>query len=253
MQSDLTYYDYLKDASESGKFIYLIMESFPQGIVISDRDEKIIYTNFKMAQLTGYSRREMLGKVIHHFLYFPDQQERLKDIVSERHAGNYETYELHIKRRNSSPFMGHIVTAPYKDLEGSVIGTISIITDITIRQREAELEALAIAATKSLNSVIITDKRGKIEWVNEGFTRLSGYRLHEVIDTQGEILRRGYNDYFLSKLSEAVIEKKPVACHYTNFNKEGISYVVKTTLTPVFNEHGDVKEVITVETDIAGP
>lgn len=246
---DLTYYDYLSSATESGKFIYLILEAFPQGIVISDAADKIIYANFKMAQLTGYSRKEMLGKVAAVFLHLPEQQLRLKDIVEQRSAGNYESYELFIKRRTGTPFLGHIITAPYKNIEGETTGTISIITDITITKRAAELEALAIGATKTLNSVIISDKFGKIEWVNEGFTRLSGYHLHEVIDTKGEILRKN-KDEFESKFMEAVYLKKPVASEFVNFNKSGMEYRVKVTLTPVLDMQGDVKDIIIIETDV---
>ena len=248
--SDLTYYNYLSDASESGKFIYLILESFPQGIVISDTDDKIIYTNFKMAQLTGYSRKEMLGKVAAVFLHVPEQQQRLKDIAEQRLSGNYESYELYIKRKTGTPFLGHIITAPYKNMNGKITGTINIITDVTITKRNAELEALAIGATKALNSVIITDKYGKIEWVNEGFTRLSGYRLYEVIDTKGELLRKNYGE-FIFKFNEAVNQKKSIACEYINLNKDGEEYKIKATLTPILDVQGDVKDMIIIETDVS--
>ncbi len=249
-KSDLTYYDYLSHVSESGKFIYLILESFPQGIVINDATDKIIYANFKMAQLTGYSRKEMLGKIASIFLHLPEQQQNLKAIAEQRLLGNYESYELYIKRKTGTPFLGHIITAPYKNMDGEVNGTISIITDVTITKRNAELEALAIGATKSLNSVIITNKYGKIEWVNEGFIRLSGYRLYEVIDTKGEMLRKN-NDEFISKFNEAVCQKKPVACEYINLNKEGNEYKIKATLTPILDSQGDVKDMIIIETDIS--
>ena len=247
--SDLTYYDYLSNATESGKFMYLILESFPQGVVISDAADKIIYANFKMAQLTGYSRKELLGKAVTVFLHLPEQQLRLKDILEKRSAGIYESYELYIKRQTGKPFLGHIITAPYKNFEGRTLGTISIITDITLTKRAAELEALAIGATKTLNSVIITDKWGKIEWVNEGFTRLSGYMLYELIDTKGEALRKD-NDQFVSLFNEAVSQKKPVAYAYFNLDKEGKEYKVKATLTPILNAQGDVKDMIIIETDI---
>jgi len=248
--ADLTYYDYLSNASESGKFMYMIMESFPQGIVISDASDKIMYTNFKMAQLTGYSRREMLGKVAAAFLYLPEQQKRLKDIAEQRLAGNYECYELLVKRKTGTPFLGHTITAPYKNMNGEIIGTISVVTDVSITKRTAELEVLAIGATKALNSVIITDRYGKIAWVNEGFTSLSGRQLYEVIDTKGETLRKD-NDEFMSRFQEAVIQKEPLAFEYFNFKKDGKEYKVKATLTPILDAQGDVKDMIIIETDIS--
>jgi PAS domain S-box-containing protein len=226
------------------------MESFPQGIVITDNDDKIIYANFKMAQLTGHSRKDMLGKTANHFLHLPEHQQQLSDILKQRVAGNYESYELFIKRKSGIPFLGHTITAPYKNMAGQVTGTISIITDITIAKRESELEALAIGATKTLNTVIIADKYGKIEWVNEGFTKLSGYRLYEVIDTKGEALRKNNNE-FLMHFQEAVNKKTSVVCKYLNYSKAGKEYMVKSTLTPVLDSEGDVKEIIIIETDIS--
>ncbi|NJM63852.1 MAG: PAS domain S-box protein [Oscillatoriales cyanobacterium RU_3_3] len=39
---------------------------------------------------------------------------------------------------------------------------------------------MALVAQKTQNGVIITDAKGCIEWVNEAFTRISGYVLCEV-------------------------------------------------------------------------
>jgi PAS domain S-box-containing protein len=249
-EEDFSYDDYLSGIPESGKFIYLVMENFPQGIVISDTEDRIVYANFKIARLTGYSRKEMIGKNASHFLHLPKQQSRLKISNEQDSPGNYESYELLVKRRGASPFHGHIMTTLYKSPEGRVMGTINIITDMTIEKREAELEALAIAATKTINSVIITDRFGKIEWVNEGFTSLSGYHLFEVIDTKGEALRKEH-PVFMNAFEKAVSGKCPVAFEYLNIDKTGQPYFVKSTITPLFDEAGDVKEVIIIETDIS--
>ncbi|PCH96365.1 MAG: hypothetical protein COB85_03600, partial [Bacteroidetes bacterium] len=53
-----------------------------------------------------------------------------------------------------------------------------------------ELEKLSLVASKAENYVIITDGEDKIEWVNAGFTRITGYRSDEVLGkTPQEILR----------------------------------------------------------------
>jgi PAS domain S-box-containing protein len=50
-----------------------------------------------------------------------------------------------------------------------------------LRQSEAELRKLALVASRTDNAVILTDALGRIEWVNDGFTRLMGYPLDEVL------------------------------------------------------------------------
>ena len=248
--TDFTYYDYLNDVHESGKFFYSIMESFPEGILLTNQENKVVYANPKIAQMTGYSRKELLRKPSLQFLHFPDEQKILEDIIAQRIKGVYENYELYIKRKNGSHFLGYTITSPYKNSDEQVLGTINIVKDISLKQKDAELQALACGVAKSPNSVLIVNKFGRIEWINEGFKRLSGFELYEVIDTKGEILRPETNDQFLEKLSEVIRTKKPLIYEYLNYNKSGQLYWVSGTLTPVLDIHEGVKEIIIIETDI---
>jgi PAS domain S-box-containing protein len=118
------------------------------------------------------------------------------------------------------------------------------------KTRITELEALALGATKACNSVIIMDKFGKIEWVNEGFVKLSGFQLEEVKGSTGSVFRRTENDSFLEKLSLAVAEKKSITNEFRNCNKFGQEYWVISAVTPVVNDTGEVNEVIVIDTDI---
>ena len=45
----------------------------------------------------------------------------------------------------------------------------------------AEPRKLPLVAAHSDSAVILTDARGRVEWVNEAFTRITGYHLHDVI------------------------------------------------------------------------
>lgn len=125
--------------------------------------------------------------------------------------------------------------------------------DVTERVREEEMENLAQAATKSYNSVIIANDKGEIEWVNEGFTKLTGYTLKDTLSTHGEILRMG-NPTGLSQRTgyyETVVKgKKPVTYEAKNFTKDGKEYWVITTLTPVIGNDGTVKRIIAIDSDI---
>jgi PAS domain S-box-containing protein len=46
-----------------------------------------------------------------------------------------------------------------------------------LEKKNEELQELSLVASETINSVVITDGEGRIEWVNEGFTRLTGYDL----------------------------------------------------------------------------
>jgi PAS domain S-box-containing protein len=49
-----------------------------------------------------------------------------------------------------------------------------------LRLAAAENRRLALVASSTTNGVVIANLAGGIEWVNDGFTRLTGYALAEV-------------------------------------------------------------------------
>jgi PAS domain S-box-containing protein len=137
--------------------------------------------------------------------------------------------------------------------KGEITKVVGTAQDITEKAQEEEMEKLSTAATKSYNSVVITDEHGKIEWVNEGFTKLTGYTLEEVRGSHGELLRHG-RDTGISEGTnylKIVLEKKePITYEYKNFTKNGDEYWTITTLTPVLGDNGKVKRIIAIDSDI---
>lgn len=115
-----------------------------------------------------------------------------------------------------------------------------------------EVEKFSTVLSQTDNSVMITDKLGRIEWVNEGFVKLTGYTLDEVKDSYGEILRRGEKTGLSdSNVYKVCIEqKKTISYVEKNYSKSGNEYWVATTLTPVFNEKGKLQNLIAIDTNM---
>jgi PAS domain S-box-containing protein len=139
------------------------------------------------------------------------------------------------------------------DETGKVVKMVGTDQDVTDRIREEELQKLVLAATQSYNSVIITDITGKIEWVNEGFTKLTGYELNEVINTQSDLFKKRFSTGLTDQAYyfESVIhEKKPITFESKNFTKDRKEYWIITTLTPVIGKSGEVERIIAIDSDI---
>ena len=54
-------------------------------------------------------------------------------------------------------------------------------TEIALRESEATARRLALVASRTQNAAIITDAERRFEWVNDAFTRITGYTLAEVV------------------------------------------------------------------------
>ena len=79
---------------------------------------------------------------------------------------------------------------PLFDRQGNVTGLVGIGRDITdAREADAERRKLYRAVEQSASSVVITDLQGNIEYVNPGFTRVTGYTADEVLGKNPRILK----------------------------------------------------------------
>ncbi len=127
-----------------------------------------------------------------------------------------------------------------------------------IRIEEEKLEAqsiqrkLSVIATHTDNSVIITDVEGKIEWVNEAFTKLSGYKIEEVVGKiPGRFLQGRDTDHAVTrKLSEGIRNKVKTSGVLINYNKSGAPYIIDIQIYPVFDSAGNHINFIALQKDI---
>ena len=125
--------------------------------------------------------------------------------------------------------------------------------DITENVQKEELTKLVLAATQSYNSVVIIDENLNIEWVNEGFSRLTNYSLKDLKGKAISVLRgnNGKQITHQKNIFEAIIkEKKPITFENVNYTKYGKEYWVITTATPILGKDGQIERIIAIESDI---
>ncbi|MDQ7057406.1 MAG: PAS domain S-box protein [Ghiorsea sp.] len=99
--------------------------------------------------------------------------------------------------------------------------------------------------------VSITDKAGNIIFANDKFSRMSGYTLHEMLGKNHRILKSGiHSEAFYNKLWATISGGKTWRGVMQNKAKDGSFYWVDSSITPIFNEQGDIEQYISVRTDI---
>ena len=116
-----------------------------------------------------------------------------------------------------------------------------------------ELEKLALVASKTNNSVIITDKNGRIEWVNNAYTELTGYTFEESKGKRsGELLHgEETNVDTFAKMMEMLSTKESFTGDIVNYNKKRQPYWVNVNITPVLDENKEIVKFIAIQTDIS--
>ncbi len=116
-------------------------------------------------------------------------------------------------------------------------------------QQSDKLRKLSLVADRSDNSIIIYDVNGKVEWVNDAFEKIYGYRPGCGQNPSTPDLA-GSEEKLLNALSKCREESKWVAYEHCLTGKDGEKKWIHTSLTPVLNESGKIENFIAVETEI---
>jgi PAS domain S-box-containing protein len=130
----------------------------------------------------------------------------------------------------------------------------SIIHDVTEKKSaEKQLKLLSRSVEQSPVSIIITDTSGKIEYVNPGFQRISGYSLEEVKGQTPRFLKSGYHPpEFYKYLWSTILSGKDWSGELRNKRKNGELYWINAVISPVLNSRGEVTNFVSIREDITG-
>lgn len=143
------------------------------------------------------------------------------------------------------------------DDQGASVRMICSMQDISQRKQEEEwsrlLESVVINAT---DAVLICT--GNVEgsgqsiiYVNEAFTRMSGYHKNELLGASPRISQGPETDRDeIRKLSAAIANKVPCEIEVINYTKQGKEYWVSQSNAPIADETGKVTHWISIQRDI---
>ena len=148
----------------------------------------------------------------------------------------------------------------YSEYHLALLRNLSVYINIAIENAKAyqtlfearqELEKLSWVASKTDNGVVICDKNGDIEWLNEGFTRLYGYTLESFIDTYDRNIVKASNSSKITKILNDCFESKRTVFYESRATaKDGQSLWVQTTLTPILDHQNNIQKLIAIDSDI---
>lgn len=141
---------------------------------------------------------------------------------------------------------------PIFDQKGRVCRIAGLSLDITERKGlEIETKNLTRALEQSADSVLITDIRCEIIYVNTAFEDMTGYNREEVLGKRPDILKSGLQEKsFYDEMWRNLINGFSYTDIFINRRKDGDIYYEEQTITPVRDEKGDVTHFVSTGKDI---
>ncbi|WP_232010659.1 sensor histidine kinase [Mucilaginibacter gotjawali] len=108
------------------------------------------------------------------------------------------------------------------------------------------------AYQKAVNTaaiVSITDRGGKILYVNDLFCEISKYNRKELLGKNHRIVNSGFHPpEFFKGLWKVIVSGSVWHGEIKNKAKDGSYYWVDTTISPIFNDNGDVVQYLSIRT-----
>ncbi len=110
------------------------IETASSGVAIADRDLKLRQVNAALAGMFGIERQELLGQSLRTLFPAALAGHEFRDLVELRGLAT----ESETRRRDGTPFPVEISFDPVLDEDGSAVGVVAIVQDISDRRRTAE-------------------------------------------------------------------------------------------------------------------
>jgi PAS domain S-box-containing protein len=227
-----------------------LFDQHPQPMWIYDiKSLKFMAVNNAAVEQYGFSREEFTSMTLAGIR--PADEVPLLNAYMANHKSGESGLGLWNHRKKSGAIIIAEIVANDVTFFGNACRLVCA-TDITEKiKKDADITRLSLVAKNATNSVIITDKEAKIEWVNEAFTALTGYTMKEVIGKRpseflhGELTDQSVRD----EIFRCTAQKKPFTGEILNYRKDGTHFWLRLTVSPVISG-GEITNFVTVQTDI---
>jgi len=134
------------------------------------------------------------------------------------------------------------------------VGALKNILNLLINNmhyQASRLKLLSTAVDENAASVVITDRYGNIEYVNNTFCHTTGYSMDELIGKHIRLLKSGKtSEKIYQNLWEAISNGKSYICEFINKKKNGEKYYELNYISPIIDKDGTITHYVASKVDI---
>lgn len=243
-----------KKNEEQINLLALVASANENGVLFTDYKGRIFYVNDGYLKLTGFDFDDVKGYNPISIGRSPfTDKEAIREMMQAFIAGKSFNIELIHTRKDGSWFWSRTKGQPTFDNKGNISGYFSMIEDITLeKEKENQLNILSSIAAENTNGVVISDKEGKIEWVNKSFEDMTGYSLHELKGTKpGKFLQgKDTAPETIAYLRNQIHAGEPFVCEILNYHRSGRPYWLRIQGQALKDKEGNILKYFAIEEDI---
>jgi PAS domain S-box-containing protein len=238
-----------------------LVETSLAGIVQIDTEGCFSYVNQAFAHLLELSPEELIGKPVTTYEGFvPEIHQLVFDRFHDRMQHKRPAREVHdieLVTASGRHIPAIVASSLIVDETGEPQGVTGLIFDISERKEleaalRAERDRLDALLTNIGDAVMVTDRNGVIEYVNQSWERLNGYTAEEALGKTPRLIRSGHHsEDFYAEMWQTITSGRTWRGEVLNARKDGTQYDAALTITPVLNETGKTINFVGVQHDIS--
>ncbi|WP_305803907.1 EAL domain-containing protein [Stenotrophomonas sp. YIM B06876] len=226
------------------------LQHAPAGIVVVDTRLRVAFYNTVAETLWGVPRAKVIGQPVEVLLRGGECDDILADL---RNCAGGSVRPCYLVRRQTGESRHTLavsisaVAHPRRNLY------IAFVRDVTASlEQQAHVQRLSLALDRSDNAILLCDRQGHLQYVNDGFTRMLGYLPDEALQRRlRELVGGRHSDpETLEFLTTHHLAGVPHQTDLLAYRKDGSPLWTSVVATPIADEHGDPSSFINVLTDI---
>jgi len=238
----------LRDSEE--KFARMFNSSPVATCLTRIKDGFCLDANAAFLTLFQWSRDEVVGRTVFDLNLWVKLEQRAALLALLTDYGVVQNHELELRAKSGQILQ--ILWSGVRLVVGGENCLLGSALDITDRKRAEEQMLVQFSAlTAAANAIVITDRKGRIEWVNPSFTRITGYTPQEAIGQSTRLLKSGQHPSdFYANLWATISTGEVWHGEVVNQGKNGKPYTEDMTITPIRGANGEIAHFVAIKQDI---
>ncbi len=137
----------LRESEEKYRFL---VETLNEGIWAIDLEGVTTFVNARMADMLGYSERDMVGKPLSAF-FSPGEQDTARPSFIRDSLGIEEEVVREFEKKDGTPIYASMHAAPIFDYRGNITGSLAGVLDVTEEKMSQERQQFMVQLLELIN------------------------------------------------------------------------------------------------------
>ncbi|MEK4030413.1 PAS domain S-box protein [Pseudobacillus sp. FSL P4-0506] len=202
-------------------------------LLLLDEQGNIKYANQAFQRLMALSLSDRTNQSFFHFIHEEDREEAASRLLFLEKSTSFTPFTSRYSYKNGR--YGHLF---WQEAEKTEEGWIRVIAEPI--EEENEGSWLYFLANHTEDPGYIIDLYGRVLLINEAFEQLYGWKKKEIIGRPSPVIPKDHWHEWHEKIEEVRKSKKPVTFQTVRKKRDGTTFPVSATISPIYERTGRV-------------